>query len=221
MAMRDQRELALQCLDVETAGSSVIEFLKSRGFISPAATWQRLQLNELGRKTYNLTNGKDAKTMGDIRTRLKPEQKEQAIQKFYVGGNKAVYEYLKSCGISNEVKCWKNIQDRLKKIDPEEAKKLVMAKAERKVKKIETPEHNQIRRVEIPEKKKITVPLTYDGYTVCCIESKTFGRFYFDRDHNRLDWTTGEGEEVSYTPTGWKAFLEELPKVAAILGVDL
>ena len=68
---------------------------------------------------------------------------------------------------------------------------------------------------------KITKPLAYDGYTVCCIESKTFGRFYWDRDHNHLDWTTGEGEEVSFTPQGWKMFLEELPKAAAILGVEL
>ena len=76
--------------------------------------------------------------------------------------------------------------------------------------------------MENPEQKpKITKPLAYDGYTVCCIESKTFGRFYWDRDHNHLDWTTGEGEEVSFTPQGWKMFLEELPKAAAILGVEL
>ena len=75
-------------------------------------------------------------------------------------------------------------------------------------------------RMETPEAPK-PAPLVYDGYTVCCIESKTFGRFYWDRDHNHLDWTTAEGEEVSFTPTGWKTFLEELPKVAAILGVEL
>ena len=75
-------------------------------------------------------------------------------------------------------------------------------------------------RMETPEAPK-RAPLVYGGYTVCCIESKTFGRFYWDRDHNHLDWTTAEGEEVSFTPTGWKTFLEELPKVAAILGVEL
>lgn len=103
---------------------------------------------------------------------------------------------------------------------------------------IETPEAKNIEVVETPETTPPTVkltgpiraetpeapkqaPLQYDGYTVCCIESKTFGRFYLDRDHNHLDWTTAEGEEVSFTPTGWKMFLEELPKVAAILGVEL
>ena len=75
--------------------------------------------------------------------------------------------------------------------------------------------------VETPEKPKDTHPLVYEGYTVCCIESKTFGRFYWDRDHNHLDWTTCEGEEVSFTPNGWKAFLEEFPKIMAILGVEL
>jgi hypothetical protein len=75
-------------------------------------------------------------------------------------------------------------------------------------------------RMETPEAPK-RATLQYDGYTVCCIESKTFGRFYWDRDHNHLDWTTAEGEEVSFTPTGWKMFLEELPKVAKILGVEM
>ena len=75
-------------------------------------------------------------------------------------------------------------------------------------------------KLETPEAPK-RAPLQYDGYTVCCIESKTFGRFYWDRDHNHLDWTTAEGEEVSFTPTGWKTFLEEVPKVAEILGVEL
>ena len=88
-------------------------------------------------------------------------------------------------------------------------------------KKIETPEAKKVEIVETPEQPKDTRPLVYEGYTVCCIESKTFGRFYWDRDHNHLDWTTGEGEEVSFTPNGWKAFLEELPKIMEILGVKL
>ena len=87
--------------------------------------------------------------------------------------------------------------------------------------RIETPEADKIEVVETPEKPKDRQPLVYEGYTVCCIESKTFGRFYWDRDHNHLDWTTGEGEEVSFTPNGWKAFLEELPKIMEILGVKL
>lgn len=86
--------------------------------------------------------------------------------------------------------------------------------------RIETPEAHNVDIVETPEEPK-RAPLVYDGYTVCCIESKTFGRFYWDRDHNHLDWTTAEGEEVSFTPAGWKMFLEEIPKVAAILGVEL
>ena len=68
---------------------------------------------------------------------------------------------------------------------------------------------------------KIAKPLNYDGYEVCCIQSKALGRFYWDCDHNRLDWTTAEGEEVSFSPAGWKKFMEEMPKIAAILGVTL
>lgn len=89
--------------------------------------------------------------------------------------------------------------------------------------KLDTPKPiagGEWERMETPEAPK-RAPLQYDGFTVCCIESKTFGRFYWDRDHNHLDWTTAEGEEVSFTPTSWKMFLEELPKVAAILGVEM
>ena len=74
---------------------------------------------------------------------------------------------------------------------------------------------------ELPEEKKITKPLQYDGFTVRCIENN-YGRFYYDNDHNHIDWTTGEGEEVSFTPQGWKTFCTEvMPKVMAILGVEL
>ena len=155
------------------------------------------------------------------------------------GGNPL--EYIRMCGISNAADCWSKIKADLKENDPEAWEKLpkrlpnpVMdrnkeAPADAVTKAaLQHPERPivQIDGQVIVEKMmeqtpKITKPLAYDGYTVCCIESKTFGRFYWDRDHNHLDWTTGEGEEVSFTPQGWKMFLEELPKVAAILGVEL
>ena len=71
------------------------------------------------------------------------------------------------------------------------------------------------------ETKKPRVPLTYDGYTVRCIEG-VMGRFFYDKNYDRLDWTTPEGEEVSFSPAAWQKFAtEELPNVMAILGVEL
>ena len=105
---------------------------------------------------------------------------------------------------------------------------------------IETPEAKNVEIVETPEAvkgpvsvdefckiagypdeepKKPKQPLTYEGFKVCCIENN-YGRFYWDCDHNHLDWTTGEGEEVSFTPQGWVTFCKYvMPKVMEILGV--
>ena len=74
--------------------------------------------------------------------------------------------------------------------------------------------------LKMEQKPKITQPLMYDGYTVRCIECKEFGRFYWDPEYNHLDWTTAEGDEISFTPEGWKMFMEELPKIMNILGVQ-
>lgn len=53
------------------------------------------------------------------------------------------------------------------------------------------------------------------------IRHEVFGEWYFDRDHNRIDWRTPEGDEVSFTPDGWKRLMAEiLPKVMKELGVN-
>ena len=85
----------------------------------------------------------------------------------------------------------------------------------------EAPEQIAAVKTETPEQPKARKPLTYDGYTVRCIEG-VMGRFFYDKNYDRLDWTTPEGEEVSFSPAAWKVFAtEELPKVMAILGVEL
>ena len=85
--------------------------------------------------------------------------------------------------------------------------------------RIETPEAKKVDVVETPEKPKKVAPLQFDGYTVRCIEGK-YGKFYWDYEYNRLDWTSPEGEEVSLSSEGWYTFCTEImPKVMAILGV--
>ena len=169
------------------------------------------------------------KKMGDGRLRLTKAQKEEAIQKWYEGGNKAVYEYLKSCGIRNEIKCWKNIQDRLKKIDPEEAKKLVMAKAAQKVKKIETPETVTLNgpvKIETPEGKTLAkidvpaIPAAEQRYKYNALEISGLGEFYFDKKHGQIDWRTVNGEEISMEPAMWKIFSREIIVMLQKLGAD-
>ena len=172
------------------------------------------------------------KKMGDVRLRLTKDQKEEAIRKWYDGGNKAVYEYLKSCGIRNEIKCWKNIQDRMKKINPEEAKKLVMAKAAQKVKKIETPETVTLNgpvKIETPEGKtlaKIDVPkvapVSPFEYRTTGI-STAVGDFQYYKKNDYLDWSPlgNCNDTVSLKVEEWRELLRLLPDVAQVLGVDI
>ena len=83
--------------------------------------------------------------------------------------------------------------------------------------RIETEEPEKVE--VVPAEPEKQVPLKYDGYTVRCIEGQ-YGKFYWDYEYNRLDWTSPEGEEVSLSPQGWKTFCTEImPKVMAILGV--
>lgn len=169
--------------------------------------------------------------------KLTLENKKEAVRIALSGGNPL--DFIRMCGVSNAANCWSKIKANLKEKDPKTWEKLpqrlpnpvmdrkkeapsdavTKAALQHPERPIVSPISPVV--VEIPETPKIVKPLTYGDYTVCCIESKTFGRFYWDRDHNHLDWTTGEGEEVSFTPQGWKMFLEELPKVAKLLGVKL
>jgi hypothetical protein len=175
---------------------------------------------------------------------LNEEQRKHAVEIALSGGDPR--PFLTDCGSKCPEKLWSSIKARVRENDPETFKKLPAkirgAKPGPKPKTageameavMETADNffslceemgltlgkDEPDQIETPETPK-RAPLQYDGYTVCCVESKTFGRFFWDRDHNHLDWTTAEGEEVSFTPTGWRKFLEEIPKVAAILGVEL
>lgn len=87
--------------------------------------------------------------------------------------------------------------------------------------KIETPEANRVRVVEIPETPRITKPVNYGGFDVSAIRDRELGEFYFDHDHNCIDWRNGLGDEISLGPNGWKILLERLPKILQVLGVDV
>ena len=190
-------------------------------------------------KDTKLLNSSLKRRKSKVKAIVNEEQRKHAVKIALSGGDPR--PFLSDCGSKNPEKLWSYIKTCLRKIDPitydklparihgakpgpktagdamnamKEAADNFFDECDRLLGKDE-PEQ-----IETPETPK-RAPLQYDGYTVCCVESKTFGRFFWDRDHNHLDWTTAEGEEVSFTPTGWRKFLEEIPKVAAILGVEL
>lgn len=70
----------------------------------------------------------------------------------------------------------------------------------------------------VEQPKTFIRPLNYDGFDVMMIKNE-FGQFHYDAKFNLLDWTSPDGEEVSFSPDSWKTFATEvLPKAMAILG---
>ena len=221
--MRDQRALALQCMEVEDAGGSVIEFLKGLGFISAAATWERLQLNELGRLPNRLNDGKGKKIMG----KLTIENKKRSVQLALSGKNPL--EYIRSCGVKNAAEAWGKIKRDLKEVDPETFEKLP--------KRLPNPKKEQdVSLADAMQGMKEAVDdfvgackdmgLNVEpqeekpkrNYTVSAIRTD-LGEFYYDKKFDRMDWRTLEGEEVSMSPAAWFRMYEMIPEVMGILEV--
>lgn len=186
-------------------------------------------LTELHRRRKELV------AMANGRRYIKPEERDEALELYKDSGKQAAVDYLTKIGIPNPEKCLKNLLARFKdtapaatvKVDgplkietdkPEDIKINLTPEGRKIVGRIIREAEKPLGFREDPEKKK-SVPLQYDGYTVRCIEGK-YGKFYWDYEYNRLDWTSPEGEEVSLSPEGWKTFCTEImPKVMAILGV--
>lgn len=114
----DREELARRCARIDAAGGSVREFLKGLGFISPWGTWFRLQKEELGRKDWQITDGRGNEEMKKVTL----EQKKKAVDIALSGGNPL--DYLKEIGSKQPAALWYAIKKVLKEADPEKYGKL-------------------------------------------------------------------------------------------------
>lgn len=235
--MRDQAALAQECLEVEMRRESVIDHLKGMGFISPAATWQRLQLNYLDREPNRLTKGN-----GDIMPqKVTPEQKKKAVQIAIDGGDP--YEFLRECGSLNPAKIWGLIRAHMKEEDPETFAKIPDLRKNGAKKRNENKEEPEVFSLEDADPQpcppllmartpiddtvhiaaqKVTKPVNYDGLDVCGVRGK-FGTYTASIISGKhwIDFNDPSGDTLSYPVEDWKDFLEELRKAAAVLGVTL
>lgn len=234
----DRGELARVCVKIEKAGGSVRDYLHDLGFISPWGTWFRLQKEELRRKDWQITDGKGGKDMGKITL----DMKKRAVEIANRGGNPL--EYLKECGSKNPSAAWYYIKQTLKAADPEKYKQLKNddddperepAEVQKEVPKVELTikAEDLLKHMESDDGSSdltapihcITVgmePVNYDGFDVRCIEKKGWGRFFYDEGHELLNWTSPDGEEVSFSPECWVTFATGiLPKAMAILGISV
>lgn len=96
----DRRRVALDCLEVERLGYSVLDFLREQGAISPWGTWWRLQVEELGRARYQIRNGKENKMAK--KNILTPEVRTDAEKMIAEGRDpKQIKAYLAEHGSKN------------------------------------------------------------------------------------------------------------------------
>ena len=234
--MRDQHELALRCLEVEKSGASVIDFLTGMGFISPRATWERLQLNELGRKANDIEK-KEKCNMA----KLTLEIKKKAVQIALDGGD--YLAYLKEHGAKNPSASWAYIMECAKKNDQNNYLQLKARLDEKAAQKAEEkkpesapaekPKAVETQKVKKPgtavrfapdgeHLEKINKPLQYEDFTVRAVEG-VFGRYARDifNGADYIDFESKEGDELHMKIDGWKNFIGEMKRAAKVLGVDL
>ena len=236
----DREALARKCARIEKAGGSVREYLGTLGFISPCGTWFRLQKEELGRKNYQITDGKGVEEMRKVTL----EDKKKAVEIALSGGNPL--KFLKECGVANPSASWAYIKKTLKEVDPEKYARLPSranaAEPEVWKPKAEDPEimpvnangepvrpevvltiksEDLTREIdETPHVSSITKPVNYDGFDVMALKSPDTGfRFTSDPRYGMMTWNTVSGDEVSLTAEEWHNLAAELPKVLQIFGI--
>lgn len=229
--MRDQAELARECLAAEERGEDVIAYLKGRGFISPRATWERLQINYLGRGKRNWKGEIQLAEKMKKNQKVTAEQKAQAVEIAIQGGDPLAY--LQACGSGNATSLWYMIRQALQKTDLEKYEELKAhykpASGRKKAEAAEPEEapaeeaKEEPKETEEQKKPTITAPLMYDGGIVRAIELE-YGTYHF-QEINGEKWIDYDDKELanqlSMTVEQWRGFLTEIRKAAAILGVEL
>ena len=211
---------------MEERHESVMDYLKGRGFISPRATWERLQLNELRRDPKRITKG----TCDMYKARATKDQWQQATE-MAINGQEP-FEFLQECGYKDPTSAWAAYRARLKQQDPEllaKIPKFTKSGRQRNVEKKPEKKATKIAEVfaevdEAPAKPepKITRPVNYDGYEVCGLNGK-FGTFSrtIARGDDWIDFDDHLGETISFTVAQWREFIADLKHAALILGVEL
>ena len=231
--MRNRRQMALACLEIERAGLSVLDFLQDLGAVSPWGTWWRLQVEELGRERHQIRDGKGVNDM----KKLTLENKKKAVEIALSGGN--YLDYLKKCGAGNPSASWTYIKKCLQAKDPEKYEQLMAVKKQEKpAEPAEDPLKDfepvvfQGKEYEKAEKAEQKEPKTEQK------EEKTSGKrrkadqkqsFKIREAEGAVGiWTNKgteikfwkHGSEISLTPVDWLALAAELPNVLKLFGME-
>lgn len=191
-----RHQLAMECVRIEKAGGSIREFLSGMGYVSPWGTWFRLQKEELGRKDWQITDGKGREEM----KKLTLEDKKEAVRIALEGGNPMLF--LKEKGITNTQVCWAHIRKWLKENDSEAYEKIPDLRG------------NKTKPKEAPAK-----AVADELFRTTAIVNDDMGEFSMDLKHGLMFWRTPNGEEVGMEPEMWHRMALALPKVLKKLNI--
>ena len=165
-----------------------------------------------------------------MRAKVPEEVKQEAIRVAIAAGNpiEALEPYTR-----NPKAMWWAIKAKVKETDPETYAKLPDLRNTRKPAKEEKPvtaadamaacqeaadtffgQCQEMGLLKEDEKAD-------DDLETTAVRDVNLGEFYFDHDHNCIDWRNGLGDEVSLGPSGWKMMVKMLPKILKKLGVEM
>lgn len=209
----DRHQLALDCREVERCGGSVRDFLGSMGAISPWGTWYRLQIEELGRKKSQVTEGNGRKegvekTMAfkQILTKEAREKVEQMIME-----GKDPKQFLEENGSKN----------------PSAHEYMIKRAMQKKGMTLPAAPRMRIEAKIIQERmnedgaKAVKTEEKGDLARVIAIKSRKTGiRYEVNEENTEISIMFGL-DEVVLEISRLKNFISELPEVMRQLGVDI
>ena len=235
----ERHELAEKCERIDQAGGNVREYLKEQGFVSPWGTWYRLQIEELGRKGNQISEGRGK---GDMK-RLTREQKEAAVRIALNGG--APTAYLRTLGSKSPSATWFNIKKTLKETNPDLYRRLTEKEPEEQEEPKE--EHKPVTTccapapasgVEVPDDvPEITMPV--QKLVVHCEEPNTeseasladllkglcvtgikapYGEYHMSCN-GYLFFGANDHDELEMPVDVWRMFWDDAPRIRKILGI--
>ena len=226
----DRRKMALECLEVERIGYSVLDFLREQGAVSPWGTWWRLQVEELGRARYQIRDGKENK-MAKKNNVLTPEVRTDAEKMIAEGRDpKTIQIYLADHGsknpsahlyaIKNGMKKKAQQKDELAGFVPMDLKKKKPEKVTFNGKEFEKMEKPSPTCCQPARPSGVTVPdqLPEEKRPFKVIEAEgVSGTWRYDGSC-LLKYKT-PGHEITMMVENWLAMTAELPNALALFGI--
>lgn len=245
----EKMDILDHCMELEKTGGDILGYLWSQDYLTPRATWFNYQRMYLHRKPYEFTDGKpkkkgeqtmngmDSKTIAARQKRLDELKKRigagmgirAALADMGYTGKSAgqTYRQIRNFAQANDPEIYAILPEKISDADmPVETPETPTVKLDGPL-KIETPEKNNVKVVEtqvVIDSNGIkigpaTKPMTLDGLEVSAVRDHELGEFYYDHDHNCIDWRNPFGDEVSLGVNGWKIMAQRITKILNVLGV--